>query len=353
MGNMPRAIQVATVQMDVIPTPLNERLCRAEKISVDAALLGADLVVLPELFNTGYAYTDKNFHPAETVDGPTLHWLKQTARRLNIHLAGTLLLTDGGEIFNSMFIVAPDGQSWRYDKSYPWGWERGYFRGSRSRGNKPAVIAHTSLGDMGMLICWDIAHPALWAAYVGQVDMMVICSCPPRVTDSTFILPDGTTISGAQMGPVWRSLRGQADIVFGEMLCQQTAWLGVPAANSTGCGAFDSPLPNGRGSLLGMLPFAPWLVRCLPQADRLRITAGLVDACRIVSAQGQQLAHRPQHLGEGFTIAEVALNQDHQLSNLQPAAPVSRLAYLLSDTFLPWLMLPTYRRGIREIPATF
>jgi hypothetical protein len=312
MADLPRTILVATVQMDVTPTPVDERLCRAEEIAGNATRLGAELVVLPELFNTGYAYTNDNFHHAEMVDGPTIHWLKRTARLMNIHLAGTLLLVDGGEIFNSMFIVAPDGQSWRYDKSFPWGWERGYFRGSPARGGARATVAQTSLGDLGILICWDIAHPALWAAYAGQVDL-----------------------------------------VFGEMLCQQTAWLGIPAANSSGCGTFDSPLPDGQGSLLAMLPFAPWLERYLPQADRLRITAGLVDCCQIVSAQGQQLAHRPQHLEEGFCIMEVALNEKRQPGTRQPAAPVSRLAYLFSDTFLSRLMLPTYRRGIREIPATF
>jgi predicted amidohydrolase len=350
---MSRTIQVATVQMDVAPAPVDSRLCRAEAIAGDAAQLGADLVVLPELFNTGYVYTNDNFHHAETLNGPTFHWLKRTARRLRVHLAGTFLLIDGSDIYNSMFIVAPDGQTWRYDKSYPWGWERGYFRGSLARGNARAAVAHTSLGDLGMLICWDTAHPGLWAAYAGQVDLMVICSCPPRVTDPTFLLPDGTTLTASQIGSAMQSLRGQAEVVFGKMLSQQTAWLGVPAVNSTGCGSFDSPLPNGRLSLLGMLPFAPWLARYLPQADRLRITAGLVDACRVVSANGEQLAHHPQQQGEGFTIAEVLLKEKRRPVTPQPAAPVSRLAYLFSDIFLPWMMLPTYRHGVRSISATF
>ena len=87
--------------------------------------------------------------------------MKRTTRRMGIHLAGSLLLLEDGEIYNAMFIVAPDGRSWRYDKSYPWGWVRGYFRENRKKGAQRAVIADTELGSLGMLVCWDAGHPEI------------------------------------------------------------------------------------------------------------------------------------------------------------------------------------------------
>src|SRR5262245_22495949 len=120
---MPRTIKVATIQMDANPAHLNERLTRAEKIVAEAAYSGAQLIVLPELFNIGYGYSDENFSRAEPMDGTTSLWMKEIAARLKIHLAGTLLIFEDGEIYNSLLLFSPSGQQWRYDKNYPWAWE--------------------------------------------------------------------------------------------------------------------------------------------------------------------------------------------------------------------------------------
>src|SRR5512139_1748075 len=121
---MPRALKVAIVQLDVTPSPTPERLARAERLITQAAQAGAQLIALPEVFNTGYRYTDENFQRTEPIDGLTVTWMKQISARLNIHLAGSILLHDHGEIYNALLLVAPDGQLWRYDKIFPWGWER-------------------------------------------------------------------------------------------------------------------------------------------------------------------------------------------------------------------------------------
>ncbi len=79
---MGRRISLATVQLDVTPAPLSERLGRAETLITQAAQTGAHLVVLPEVFNTGYAYRNENFALAEPLDGPTAQWMKQISARL-------------------------------------------------------------------------------------------------------------------------------------------------------------------------------------------------------------------------------------------------------------------------------
>jgi predicted amidohydrolase len=128
---MARIINVAAIQMDANPAPTYDRLQRAQKLITEAARAGAHLVVLPELFNTGYGYRDENYDRAESITGSTANWLRQTAARHQIHLAGSLMLLDGKEIYNALLLFAPDGRMWRYDKNYPWGWERGYFRNAK------------------------------------------------------------------------------------------------------------------------------------------------------------------------------------------------------------------------------
>ncbi|RPI94374.1 MAG: carbon-nitrogen hydrolase family protein [Chloroflexi bacterium] len=337
---MEKRISLATTQLDVTPAPLAERLARAESLVTRAARAGAQLVALPELFNTGYAYRDENFALAETVDGPTAQWMKQVSSRLGIHLAGSLLLRDGQDIYNALLLYAPDGRVWRYDKNYPWGWERAYFRERRA-----ITIAETDLGSIGMMLCWDMAHAELWQQYAGKVDLMLACSCPPNLSQPIYHFPDGSQITGAQMGPVFASMR-QAELqVFADTPAQQCAWLGVPFISSTACGQVDTPLPNPMGSFLGFLPAAPWLVGHLPKVGQMKVRAGVVEAARILAADGRQLAGLCSEQGETFVLSEVAIPAERpQPRGKQPRPPVSWIMYFVSDTFLTSVSLGTYAR---------
>jgi predicted amidohydrolase len=343
-GKMSRTIKVAAIQMDATPDPSPDRLARADRLVTAAAQADAQLVVLPELFNTGYGYAKENHYRAEPLYGPTSTWLKETAARHNIHLAGSLMLLDGNEVYNTLLLFAPDGRLWRYDKTYPWGWERGYFRDGRG-----PTIARTDLGDLGLLICWDAAHPKLWRRYAGQVEMMVIASCPPDVTNPTYHFPNGDHFTLDDLGPVAASLKRTGSLVFGDMLNQQTAWLGVPAVNTTGSGQLRTDIPNGLASVLMLLPTAPWLAQYLPQAGRLQLSSGFIQGCKVVDANGQVLGELTQQQGETFTIAEVTLaDQRPSPRGPQPKSPLPWISYFLSDTVLPALMTPVYRRGLRQ-----
>jgi predicted amidohydrolase len=164
---MPHFIRVAAIQMDANSAPTSNRLQRAEKLITEASQAGAQLVVLPELFNTGYGYRDENYDRAEPITGPTTSWLRKTAAQHQIHLAGSLMLLDGKEIYNALLLFAPDGRMWRYDKNYPWGWERGYFRSA-----KGTLIAKTDLFvffvRFSVASVYDAHLPARAASYTRQ-----------------------------------------------------------------------------------------------------------------------------------------------------------------------------------------
>jgi hypothetical protein len=341
---MPHTMKVAAIQMDANPSPTADRLARADRLVTEAAQAGTQLVVLPELFNTGYAYTDANHRLAESLKGPTTTWMKETAASLNVHLAGSLMLLDQDEVYNALLLFGPDGRMWRYDKHYPWGWERGYFR----HGHR-ITVADTDLGHLGMMICWDTAHPDLWKRYAGRVDMMVIASCPPDISNPTYHFPNGDQITFDDMGPVVASLKGTGRLVFGDMINQQTAWLGVPTVNTAGSGRIKTDIPNGLSSFLPLLPLAPWLAKYLPQASQMQLSCDVIQGCKVVDASGQVLTELTQEQGETFTIAEVTLADEKPYpQGLQPASPLPFLIYFISDILWPWLSIPVYRRGLRR-----
>jgi predicted amidohydrolase len=335
-----KRISLATTQLDVTPAPLTERLGRAEVLITQAAQAGAQLVVLPEVFNTGYAYRNENFALAETPEGPTAQWMKQISARLGVHLAGSLYLREGQDIYNGLLLYAPDGRTWRYDKNYPWGWERAYFRGGRS-----ITIAETDLGAIGLMLCWDMAHADLWRQYAGKVDLMLACSCPPDIPDPIYHFPDGSRVTSAQMGPVFGSLRQSARRTFVDTPAQQTAWLGVPFISSSAYGTVRTPIPNPVGSFLGLLPSAPWLISHLPKIRQVEVSASLVEAARIFAADGCQLAGLQDEQGDAFAVAEVSLPAERtQPRSPQPKPPVPWLAYFVSDRLLTTISLGIYAR---------
>jgi predicted amidohydrolase len=345
---MARKLDVAAVQMDANPAPTTERLARAERLATDAARAGAQLIVLPELFNAGYAYSDENHARAERFDGQTVAWMRAAAARLGVHLAGSLMLLDQGDIYNAMLLFAPDGRVWRYDKNYPWGWERGYFR--EPRGGRRVVVAETDLGDFGLMICWDLAHLELWQQYAGRVDMVVICSCPPQVSDPTYHFPDGDRVTADDMGATMAALKGSGHRVFGDMLNQQTAWLGVPAVSTVGCGRIRTSIPNGRLSVLSYSLVAPWLLKYVSQADRVEMSCGFTQGCKVVDADGQVLAELSQEEGEAYTLAEVTLSGQRRIpQEPQPVSLMPKVAYFIADVWLTSLVRSTYRRGVRRI----
>jgi predicted amidohydrolase len=345
---MPKTIKVATVQMDAMPAAVKERLDRAERIVTQAAQAEAQLVILPELFNTGYAYSDKNYELAEPLDGVTSAWMKATSARLDIHLAGAFLLLDGGEIYDTMLLFSPSGQMWRYDKNYPWAWERAYFRGRRGM-----TVAKTELGDLGLLICWDLGHRGLWKQYAGKADMIVIASCPPDVQSASYAFQNGEKVDFNEASAV-DSMKDVGSRFFGEMVNQQARWLGIPAVNSGASGCVQTHMPKAR-ALLGILGLlTPRLFKLLPKAEQLQISCEMISSCKVVDASGNTLAQRLPSDGEGFIISAVTLADSKPTpTEDQPHPPLPRLiagmAIFQSDVLVPSMMLSLYRKALKKL----
>ena len=86
----------------------------AEKL---LALKGiTDLVVLPEMFTTGFSMRTAEL--AETMDGDTVSWMKEQARELDAAIYGSVIIAEGGKCYNRGLFVMPDGTVVTYDKRH-------------------------------------------------------------------------------------------------------------------------------------------------------------------------------------------------------------------------------------------
>lgn len=103
-------VQTATIWHD----PAANRALFSERLAALEA--PTDLVVLPEMFSTGF--TMASAEQAETMGGPTVAWLREQAARLDAAVCGSIVIEDRGRHFNRFVAALPDGELVCYDKRH-------------------------------------------------------------------------------------------------------------------------------------------------------------------------------------------------------------------------------------------
>ncbi|RZL37142.1 MAG: nitrilase family protein, partial [Pedobacter sp.] len=113
-----------------------------------------DLIVLPEMFNTGF--TMKAEEMAEEMDGKTMQWLAKTAKDYDCVITGTLIIKEGGSYFNRMILMLPTGEHQHYDKHHLFG------MGDEDKSFKPGneqLIVELKGWKIRLAICYDLRFP--------------------------------------------------------------------------------------------------------------------------------------------------------------------------------------------------
>lgn len=121
---------------------------------------GADVIVLPELSNSGYVFESRSeaLSLSEPADGPTVRAWEAFAREHGVHLVAGFCERDGADLYNSAAVVGPDGHLGTYRKAHLWNEEPLVFE----RGNSGFPVYNTAIGRIGVLICYDGWFPESW-----------------------------------------------------------------------------------------------------------------------------------------------------------------------------------------------
>jgi 5-aminopentanamidase len=134
----------------------NRRLTR-EAVQ-EAVLVGARLVVLPELCTSGYVFGSKEEARscAEPADGPSLQaWADEAASGDAVVVGGFCELGEDGLLYNSAAVVDRDGVIGVYRKIHLWDREKLFFE----PGREPAPVLETRVGRIGLAVCYDLNFP--------------------------------------------------------------------------------------------------------------------------------------------------------------------------------------------------
>ena len=147
----------AVWQTTSLPYDKEANLARALRAMEAAHARGASLLVLPEMFLTGYLIRDRLEELAEPVpDGPSLLVLREKARALSLGLVvGLPVAHPGGKPYNALVMIDRDGSvAGVQGKTHFFGGEEKMFDPG------PTLRAFdTSFGRMGLLVCYDGEFP--------------------------------------------------------------------------------------------------------------------------------------------------------------------------------------------------
>jgi predicted amidohydrolase len=119
--------------------------------------IDADLLVLPELFATGYTFTSKEEarDQAEPFDGPTSQFMKEISKQTGAVMVGGFVEQEGNKVYNSLLIINGDKVIDTYRKIHLFNKENLWF----SEGNKPLKAYNINGVKVGVMICFDWIFP--------------------------------------------------------------------------------------------------------------------------------------------------------------------------------------------------
>jgi predicted amidohydrolase len=146
-------LKVTLIQPDMHwQSPAENRTMYEQLMDQNAS--NTDLVVLPEMFSTGFTMDSRT--AAEPMGGESCQWLQQQAQRRGVAITGSLAIASGDSYVNRMIFSFPDGGQIFYDK-------RHLFRmaGEHERyqpGDKRVVVEYRGWRIL-LQVCYDLRFP--------------------------------------------------------------------------------------------------------------------------------------------------------------------------------------------------
>lgn len=108
-------MKIAIIQTDLFwENPTENRKYIKKKIN--AISENIDLIVLPEMFTSGFTMQPENV--AEEMNGETILFLKSLAKNKNCAITGSLVIIENNNFYNRMVFIFPDGNLEYYDKKH-------------------------------------------------------------------------------------------------------------------------------------------------------------------------------------------------------------------------------------------
>mgnify|MGYP003667474154 CR=1 FL=1 len=169
----PTRLKVALVQTSLFwESPQKNRKSLAKTIHSFSSHI--DLIVLPEMFTTGFTMNPKNIAPREGQ--LTLEWMQHIAKEKDAAITGSFPYVENNTYYNRLFFVIPNGEYYTYDKKHTFtlaGEDKIY-----KAGDKKIIIPYKGF-LICPLICYDLRFP-VWSRNTENYDVLLYIANWPK-----------------------------------------------------------------------------------------------------------------------------------------------------------------------------
>ena len=149
-------MKVALIQIHSVPTEINNNVERGIELFRTAAAQKADIVVFPELWTCGYYLETFDFLAAVKENDWILEKFQKLAEEYKTVIILPLPQKKCEDLYIGLYVIEKNGKIIKsYQKSFLWGREQKYF----VPGERRYEAIDTSVGRIGVLICYDIEFP--------------------------------------------------------------------------------------------------------------------------------------------------------------------------------------------------
>lgn len=133
-----------------------------------------DLVVLPEMFSTGFSMSVNDL--AEEEDGITFNWMVETSQKGRFAVCGSYIVKENDKFYNRFVFVSPEAAHSRYNKRhlFSMGGEDKFF----SPGLDRLVFSYMGF-RISPYVCYDLRFP-VWSRNRNEYDLAIYCANWPQ-----------------------------------------------------------------------------------------------------------------------------------------------------------------------------
>jgi len=163
---MYKNLTTAIIQADLAWENIEKNLnLFSEKI--DSIDKNVDLIVLPEMFSTGFSMNAENL--AEPPEGPTFKWMQEIAGKRNVAVTGSVIVKENNNFYNRLYFVFPDTTFKTYNKRHTFTLARE--DQTYTAGNERLIVEYKGW-KICPLICYDLRFP-VWARNTVDYDLLI------------------------------------------------------------------------------------------------------------------------------------------------------------------------------------